>query len=521
MTKRLSLLKNKRNSIKTGAVLTVGFDALAIVITIYFLAHKDITRMESVHVMSTGMDLAGMMIGIVLLICNYIDMQRGTGDNRYFRYLIQATFFGLITDAGAWLMNGAPDYRYLNILENTIFYIVTPLGLYFFWRYELQLIRSHDRFVSVADILIKTGTATVVFLCIVNIFTGIFFRIDENGYYARGPYYVVFMAFIYVVGVASFALIIRQRKSLSMRQIIVLMIYIFTPLPSIIMSTFMYGVSSNFVMSMIDMLIMYVILNIEQGRQKLEMENDLATASSIQQGVLPSTFPLFPERKEFDIHASMDPAKEVGGDFYDVFLTDQDHLALVVGDVAGKGIPAALFMLLARTLIKNRAQMGGTPAEIIRDVNVQLFEENKAKMFVTIWMAIVELSTGHVVEVNAGHECPAVKRNGGCFELIKSKHDFVVGGRKKTQFHDVQHDLAPGEAIFMYSDGVPEATDSDNRMYGTDRMIAALNDNSENTPEVLLKHIRESLDAFVGEADQFDDLTMMAFVYKGPQCEAN
>ncbi|MCR5099367.1 MAG: SpoIIE family protein phosphatase [Lachnospiraceae bacterium] len=182
-----------------------------------------------------------------------------------------------------------------------------------------------------------------------------------------------------------------------------LLIFLITPLPSVLISVFTYGISINNVMAMLDILVMYAILNIEQGREKSAVEKELSTARSIQEGVLPSTFPLFPERDEFDVHASMDPAKEVGGDFYDIFFVDHDHLALVMGDVAGKGIPAALFMLMSRTLIKNRAMMGGTPAEVLQDVNKQLYADNKARMFVTIWMAIIDMNTGHMFEANAGH----------------------------------------------------------------------------------------------------------------------
>ncbi len=509
-------MKKKRDKRIIPAVLTVLFDAMAIFITLYFLANKDVEKMVPAHVLNIGMDMAGMMIGIVILICSYIDMQRGASDNRYFRYMIQSTFFGLITDAGAWLMNGAPAYRGMNLFENTVYYLVTPLNVYFFWRFLLQLTRIRGTFVKVINMIISIWATVQVLLCLYNIPTGIFFTIDENSYYVRGPLYVYFMSFIFVVGIAAALLIIHQRKMLNKQQIAVCLIYICTPLPVIGISVFLPDINANFVMTMIDLLIMYVVLNIEQGRLKMEMEKDLATASSIQAGVLPSTFPLFPERKEFDVHASMDPAKEVGGDFYDVFMTDEDHLMLVVGDVAGKGIPAALFMLLARTIIKNRAQIGGTPAQILKDVNVQIFEENKAKMFVTIWMAVVELSTGHVAEVNAGHECPAIKRNGGDFELIKEKHDFVVGGRKKTVFHDKEYDLTPGDKIFIYTDGVPEASNGKKEMYGTERMIAALNAYEDERPEDLLTHVRENIDAFVGDADQFDDLTMLAFVYNGP-----
>ncbi len=500
---------------KLSKYLTIGIDVAAIIATVLLMRLKGPENMEHIMILNIGMDVAAMLMGLILLICSYIDSKRGAGDDRHFRYMVQATFIGVFTDAGAWLMNGVPSLRVLNLLDNTAFFMVTPLSLYFFWRYFIKNIHIQNAAMRVIHKGVFLITLLEVCLCIYNIFGGIFFTIDENGRYGRGTHYVYFMAYVVAMGLVVVVLLFIYRKKISRRQIIVYLIYVLTPLPVILISVFAYGLSANFVMGMMDFLVMYVVLNIEQGREKLAFEKELSTAASIQEGVLPSQFPLFPERNEFDLHASMDPAKEVGGDFYDAFLIDADHLALVVGDVAGKGIPGALFMLMARTLINTRARSGGSPAEIIKDVNVQLFEDNKAKMFVTIWMVIVELSTGHVTEVNAGHECPAVKRGDGDFELVRTKHDLVVGGRKKTVYHNIEYDLSPGDTVFMYTDGVPEATNADGVMFGTDRMLSALNAGKNETSEKLLEDVRKEVDAFVGNADQFDDLTMMAFSYKG------
>ena len=496
-------------------ILILLLELIAMLMIVVCVNIKGPENIDHMMMLNIGMDEASMMIGLVILVCSYIDLQRGVGDDRIFRILVHAAFVGVFTDAGAWLMYGDPSMRILSIIDNTIFFLATPISCYFFWNYVVRSMRPHSPAIKMFDAIVKAFALWEIFLCLYNVYSGIFFSIDEMGRYNRGSHHLMFMLYVIAVGLSVLFLVFLQRKKFSKRQIIVIIIYVLTPLPVVVFSTFAYGLSANFVMGMMDFLIMYVILNIEQGRKKVAFEKELATAASIQEGVLPSTFPLFPEREEFDVYASMDPAKEVGGDFYDVFFTDKDHLVLVVGDVAGKGIPAALFMLMARTLIKSRSQMGGVPSEIIKDVNLRLFEENKAKMFVTIWMAIVELSTGHVMEVNAGHECPAIKRVGGDYELIKTKHDLVVGGRKKTTYHDLEYDLSPGDAVFIYTDGVPEASDKSRSMYGTDRMIEALNAHKKDSPEGLLKHIRESIDAFVGDADQFDDLTMMSFVYKG------
>ena len=243
--------------------------------------------------------------------------------------------------------------------------------------------------------------------------------------------------------------------------------------------------------------------------------SELSVATTIQADMLPSKFPAFPDRKEFDIYASMTPAKEVGGDFYDFFLIDDDHLALVIADVSGKGVPAALFMVIAKTLIKNRAMMGGTPSEILGQVNNQLCEGNEAEMFVTTWLCIIELSTGKCTASNAGHEYPAIRRAGGKYELYKQKHSPALAVIEGIKFMQYEFELAPGDSIYVYTDGVAEATNSDNKLFGTDRMLDALNIAPDSAPEKLLEAVHSGIDSFIADAPQFDDITMLCLHYYG------
>lgn len=236
---------------------------------------------------------------------------------------------------------------------------------------------------------------------------------------------------------------------------------------------------------------------------------ELNVASNIQQNMLPCIFPAFPDRAEFDIYASMLPAKEVGGDFYDFFLIDDDHLALVMADVSGKGVPAALFMVIAKTLLKNSAQSGLSPKEVLEKVNNQLCENNEAEMFVTVWLGIYEISTGKLIAANAGHEYPSIKRANGEFELFKDKHGFVLAGMENSKFKEYEIQLNAGDTLFVYTDGVAEATDGADVLYGTDRMIQALNSKSNVSPEELLRLLKVDIDKFVGKAPQFDDITML------------
>ncbi len=250
--------------------------------------------------------------------------------------------------------------------------------------------------------------------------------------------------------------------------------------------------------------------------EKERISTELNVATQIQADMLPRKFPAFPDRKEFDLYASMDPAKEVGGDFYDFFLIDRKHLALIIADVSGKGVPAALFMVNAKTLIKDRLMQGESPAEALTNVNNELCEGNEAELFVTVWLAVLELSTGKGIAVNAGHEHPAIRRADGKYELVVYHHCPAVATMEDIQFKQHEFELFPGDTLFQYTDGVTEATDANGNLFGTDRMIDALNQSSAVEPKEILSAVKTSIDAFVGEEPQFDDLTMLCLRYFGP-----
>ena len=250
--------------------------------------------------------------------------------------------------------------------------------------------------------------------------------------------------------------------------------------------------------------------------EKERISTELNVATQIQADMLPRIFPAFPERKEFDIYASMNPAKEVGGDFYDFFFVDDKHLALVMADVSGKGVPAALFMVISKTLIKTRALMGGTPSEILYDVNNQLCEGNDAGLFVTVWLGILDIETGKITAANAGHEYPALKRvDNPSFELLKDKHTPAVATIEEIRFKNYEIELNPGDVLFIYTDGVAEATNSSEELYGTDRMIEDLNRYTDAKIDELLINMKKEVDKFTGDAPQFDDITMLGLRYFG------
>ncbi len=251
-------------------------------------------------------------------------------------------------------------------------------------------------------------------------------------------------------------------------------------------------------------------------REKEQIKAELNVATQIQADMLPRKFPPFPEHDEFDIYASMTPAKEVGGDFYDFFLIDDDHMALVIADVSGKGVPAALFMVIAKTLIKNVAQMGNlSSSEILREVNTRLCENNEADLFVTVWLGILEISSGKIFASNAGHEYPAIKHVNGNFELFKTKQSPAVATMDGMKFREYDFELEAGDVLYLYTDGVAEATNSHDELFGTDRMLNALNKFENESAQEILTEMKLAVDNFTGDAPQFDDITMLCLRYFG------
>jgi len=257
---------------------------------------------------------------------------------------------------------------------------------------------------------------------------------------------------------------------------------------------------------------------LERKNEEARINNELSLAANIQADMLPSEFP---ERGDIGLYASMKPAKEVGGDFYDFFMTDDDHIALVVADVSGKGVPAALFMTLSKTLIKSRVLAGPDPAKVLWDVNAKLCENNEKNMFVTVWLGILELSTGRLTWADAGHEKPAVF-SGGSWSL-EEKHNGVALGLIEPELLELDDDppfvdqtlqLHHGDMLLQYTDGVPEAMDAEETLFGEERLLDSLKLCGKTEPEAAVGHVNSSVNAFVKDAPQFDDITMLCIEYK-------
>ena len=342
--------------------------------------------------------------------------------------------------------------------------------------------------------------------------------------YERSSLYVLSNLVQILILTLDVYLLARYGKKLDRRLRSAFWFYIIVPSVSAVLQVFVPSLQFVIFATVVATVNMfYVVLTIQSEefqKQQLEasrLDTELSMAKRIQTDMLPNVFPPYPDRTEFDIFASMKPAREVGGDFYDFFFVDEDRLAIVMADVSGKGVPAALFMMISKIIVQNFTLMNKNPKAALEEANEQICQNNREEMFVTVWLGILDLKTGILTASNAGHEKPAVKQSGKPFELLKDKNGFVIGGLPGAKYQIYETKLDKGSRIFLYTDGVAEATNAENEQFGTGRMLDALNSVPDGTPEETLTSVDEAVRSFVKDAPQFDDITMLCLQYNGPK----
>jgi serine phosphatase RsbU (regulator of sigma subunit) len=478
---------------------------------------RGLSNLKPIYIFNISGDIMGMLAGYVLFICCIIDVQK-TGNNlKWLLYLINVVYFALFTDVVAWLVDGLPNLVAVNLLDNVLYYCCAPFEAFFFWHYTISYLDYTSKSIKRVNKIIKLGLFAALFTRLLNLVVPVYFRITEDGFYERTPNYSFSMIYAYFTIIACLGIVIKERKHLHTYQVVTFFIYALGPLTVSVITLPIYGLSIISGVMMLILLLIYCVLNVSQGRERAITDRDLAIAAALQKGLLPRTFPPFPDKTEIDIYASMTPAKEVGGDFYDFFMVDEDHIAMVIADVSGKGVPAALFMMISRTIIKTQTMNSPDldPKKIFEKVNNQLCDGNTMGLFVTAWLGIIDLKTGTLSYSNAGHEYPILKKAGGDFALVKEKHSPPLGAMEGLAFKGGESVIAPGDTIFLYTDGVTEATNADDKLFGTERMLKALNKNPNLPLKELDESLRSSIKSFVKEAPQFDDITMLSISYYG------
>ena len=379
-----------------------------------------------------------------------------------------------------------------------------------------------DKGSKTSMIILLSLLAVHVVMLVVSQYTGLYYYFDANNYYHRSKLYILSNICPMLMMIQDAYILIKFKDKFGKRIRIAFWLYLIAPFAAMVLQTALPDVKFIIFATVGAAVYMFAVITNDLTdrfeKQQLEasrLDTELSMATRIQADMLPSIFPAFPERDEFDIYATMSPAKEVGGDFYDFFLIDEDHLGIVMADVSGKGVPAALFMMASKILVQNYATIKKDPKAALEAANNQICRSNHEEMFVTVWLGILDIKTGVLTASNAGHEFPVLKMPGGGFKLYKDKHGFVVGGMEGVKYSSYQVRLEKGSMLFLYTDGVAEATNASDELFGTERLINALNADTLEDPQKVLECVRKAVDGFVGEAPQFDDLTMLCIKYNG------
>ena len=460
----------------------------------------------------SGVDTLGALVCAALFYGCF--KQDGDG-SRIFRILIVLVCSCFtVNEVMIYVLTAVPEHTVTGFIFCMLSKLIDLALIHLFYLYAKATLGFEGKFAKIVDKLIPVLLVVQLIIQLSNIFLPVTFFVNAEGYHVTS---IVLLEEVFLVVTSVLTTILIFMSKNPFHQKAAVLTFIFLPLVEYVFLGGTFGEASQYGIVLMSLIVMYCVVFNFKSSKLAATETELNMATEIQMSMLPLTFPAFPDRSEFDIYASMDPAKEVGGDFYDFFLIDDDHLAAVIADVSGKGVPAALFMMSSKILLNDHATIGGSPAEILERVNKLVYANNKAHMFVTVWLGILEISTGKLTSASAGHEYPMINVNGK-YELLKDKHGLAIGAMPNSKYKDTEITLNKGDSVFVYTDGVAEATDANNELFGTDRTLEALNAIQAGVSQKeILAGVRSAVDAFVKEAPQFDDLTMLGLKYFGPK----
>ena len=492
-----------------GLLFTIVSALLCIVLTYAAFGDLDTYTRMLPYLYDCGMDTMGAMVCAALFFGCIKQDGEGTSSFRALTVMISACF---LMNFFLYYIAFMPQHRTLTFAIVLLSKLIDLVMIFFFYRYVKITLSFKGRLASVTNILVPVLMVCEVLILLSNLFYPVTFQINADGFYLSSEVALIEDIFLLTTTVLTVILIIRSDNPRGQKA--AALTFLFMPILIYLLVMGEFGNASQYGFCLMSLIIMYCVIFNAKTTKLASTQTELNMATEIQASMLPSIFPAFPQKEEFDLYASMDPAKEVGGDFYDFFMIDDNHLGIVIADVSGKGVPAALFMMISKTVLQNFAKLGLSAAEVLSKANDAICAQNKMQMFVTAWIGILELSTGRMKCSSAGHEYPAICHEGR-YELFEDEHGLVLGAMDGVPYEDYEVTLHAGDKIFVYTDGVPEAMNANSELYGMERMVDALNTNPLADPKEALRIVRASVDEFVGTAEQFDDLTMCCLEYKG------
>ena len=507
---RITIFLNQR---KWAIPVLFGLMCFYFICTIVLCEIRHLANLEPTFAFSIGAELCAMVVSIMLALSILPSYKRQSGYVRIFVTLLTIGCSCCFLDSFQMIVDGIPEFAMLNKTLSILLFAGESIFVFFFWLFVTYALKSEGKLTATLNIVLSIIFLVFFLLPFVNFFYPLYFTISDAGIYARNHnFWWLCRVFIVSVGIAVILLIIFTKAPIKNK--IIIIFFMFFPFLMVGIGGYKYGISLLYTSMLVSLVMMYSFLFSDNEKILYSTNKELGLATNIQKHMLPSIFPAFPERKEFDIYALMEPAKEVGGDFYDFFLIDDNHLGLVMADVSDKGVPAALFMMASKIMVQNYALLGFSPKEVLSRVNQQICSNNQNEMFVTVWLGVLDLKTGIITASNAGHEKPILKKPNGDFEALKDKHGPIVGWFKDAKYSEYQIQLEKGSKLFLYTDGVPEATGSSGQ-FGMTRAVETLNKYKNIQVEKICQNTLSDIYHFMNGSSQFDDITMLCLEYRG------
>ncbi|MDO4182182.1 MAG: SpoIIE family protein phosphatase [Coriobacteriia bacterium] len=493
--------KTSKVAMVVGMAVMVLCVVVGTVLTLAFLDSPD----DPYVLLTMGLDLFGMFICVALFAGALMDQANLLANGKWFLALMVCTCTVLLFDLGAWVFDESATFRDLNIAANTLLFLGGISVSFLCWHFAVESLEMKLTDVLVPTMALDLLALVEVILILANVATGAFFTVDANGTYEHGPLYFLIVLYALIIFVAIVVLAVKANASLKRK--VSLIAYFAVPSFLAIATYSAETLSIVYSSLTISLLVIFCGIFADRGRESHQAEADMQFAATIQDSALSKRFPQDPR---FSLFASMHPARDVGGDFYDFFMVDDDTLAVVMADVSGKGTPAALFMMQAKSLLRSYVEGGRNLGDAITAVNNRLCDGNEMSMFVTAWVGLINVCTGEVTYVNAGHTPPAVCPAGGSFEVRKTPASLVLGGMEDIPYRECTLQLQAGDTLYLYTDGVPEAADKQGKRYENDSMLAALNSSADRAnPQAVCEAVHADVMAYMSGADQFDDVTML------------
>ena len=498
--------KLKENRVLFGFAFTIASAVASFVLGwVFFLDAETVSRLGE-SLFDCGVDVLGALVCAALYFGSMRQKGEEAGAFSALTVLVSAGFLvnELMFFTGLVLGQRTPAFVCIMISK-----LLDLVMIYFFYRYIRVSLDFKGKLVDWADKGIPVLMALEALVVVSNIFYPVTFWVDENVGYHATEFSAAEDVYLIVASIVLTILIIRS-KSLRNQKAAALA-FIFLPLFIYFITLGGFGNAMNYGMILMSLVIMYCVIFNYNSSKLISTQSELNMATEIQVGMLPS---VPPSGEAFELHASMNTAKEVGGDFYDCFMIDQDHLCIVIADVSDKGMPAALFMMRATTVIKDNALIRDSTSEILTAANARLCENNDESMFVTAWIGILDTQTMMLQYTNAGHNYPILQRKGKPCERLEAVHGLFLAGLTRTKYRQSEIKLEPGDRILLYTDGVTEAHDLTNGLYGEGRLDEVLEKTRECPGDQVLDSILEDIKAFSQGVPQFDDITMVVLTIK-------